>query len=131
MIEFKQMTMEESDLMLKWKNYPETRKFSIKTHKRIKKSDHEKWLKDHLGGLFLIVVDNENCGALRVNKGEISIWIDKKYQGIGLATKAIKEVMWPRAKAKIVDGNIPSMRAFINAGFKPVSYQKGYYIFKI
>lgn len=158
-MQLRPMTMADADKMLEWKNYPETRQFSIVSHEEIKKEDHYKYLKENLqyfqiieGHFSPVYHKAENglatpelwpCGALRIQNNEISIWVDKFRQGMGIASFVLEEVSEKGMTAKIVEGNIASMRAFINAGFKPVSYiqseviykmgasiQKGYYIFK-
>lgn len=124
------MTMDDADFMLTLKNYPETRHFAIQSHDEIKKEDHYRWLKPRL--IFFQVVckeaDGEPIGCVRVFGGEISIWIDRKYWGLGVATAVIKEVadnsQYDKGglTAKVVDGNVASLRAFIKAGFLPVTH---------
>jgi len=144
------MTMADADLMLEWKNYHETKKFSILLHHEdIKKEDHYLWLSFHLPYFQIInasVVTKVDingatgitgpAGAIRIQDNEISIWVDRNFRGHQIASKALKLVATEGMIAKIVDGNIPSMRAFINAGFKPIEYvnnsdyRNNYYIFK-
>lgn len=121
------MTMDDARLMLRWKNYSETRRFAIKSKGVIKLKDHLMWLKDNIH-LFLII--NDSAGAIRRENGEISVWIDRSMRGKGLAVKAIRRVSKKGDWAKIVDGNIASMRCFIKAGFLPATHKGGYYIFK-
>lgn len=120
------MTIEDAGKMLEWKNYPETRKFAIASHDEIKIENHLKWLESNIQ--YFQMIDDK--GAIRIQDNEVSIWIDRQFWGEGLASKAIKLVSKNGFIAKIVEGNIASMRAFLKAGYLPVSYQDGYYIFK-
>ena len=123
------MSMDDSDFMLEMKNYPETRQFAIATHDEVKKEDHEIWLPNNIQYFQVIEDENKNrLGALRIQDNEISIWINRKYRQSGIATAAINMVSTPGIIAKIVDGNIGSFRAFINAGFKPIEHRDNYYI---
>lgn len=134
------MTMDDADKMLEWKNYPETRQFAIVGLFEIRREEHIKWLEQNVQYFQIIEVDGKKAGAVRINGGEISIWIDRDFRGKGLATDVIKSVSQPGMIAKIVDGNIASMRAFIKCGYVPISYIKGidnfitrtvnFYIFK-
>ena len=124
------MTMGHALQMLKWKNYPETRKFAIVSHKIISKSNHCKWLRGNLQYFQVILEKGKVCGAIRVQDKEVSIWIDRTFWDQGIAQKTIKKVSKKGFTAKIVEGHIVSMRCFINCGYLPVSYQGGYYIFQ-
>lgn len=118
------MTMEDADKMLEWKNYPETRKFAITSHDEIKKEDHYRWLEKNLQ-YFSIIREHEggvSLGAIRMQNQEISIWVDQAFRNQGIAKKTLKLISAPGMTAKIVEGNLPSMRAFIFAGFSPVEY---------
>jgi RimJ/RimL family protein N-acetyltransferase len=108
--------------MLTLKNDPETRKYAIASHDEIKREDHVKWLEKNL--MFFQVVDapSERIGAIRIFGNEISIWIDIKYRGLGVATAVIKQVATNGMYAKVVDGNVASLRAFTKAGFLPVGH---------
>jgi len=132
------MTMDDAEKMLEWKNYPETREFAIKSHDEIKLEDHLKWLEDN-SHYFQIIEFNPSSdffkpligGAIRVQDGEISIWIDRAFRRHGAATKAIKIVAESGMTAKIVDGNVGSLRAFIKAGFLPIEHIDNYYLMKL
>ena len=69
-------------------------------------------------------------GVIRIQDNEISIWIDRDYWGCGVASEILKRVSQEGMTAKIVDGNVASMLAFINAGFKPFHHEHNYYIMK-
>ena len=132
------MSDEDIDFMLSLKNDPQTRKFAIATHDEIKREDHVKWLEQNIQ--YFQVIEYEisgipaaiRAGAIRVQDCEISIWIDRAFRKQGVATNVLKnfdrEVHNLPGKpytAKIVSGNIASMRTFIKAGFLPVEYVNG------
>lgn len=122
--------MSDAMLMLEWKNYPETRKFTIATSRKILAKDHLKWLPKNLKYFKIIEETGVELGAIRVQGKEVSIWIDRELWGLGYAVEAINMVAKKGYTAKIVEGHINSMRVFISAGFKPVEYTGKYYIFK-
>lgn len=124
------MKMADALQMLEWKNYPETRKFTIATHKKIKEKDHFRWLEKNVQYFRIIEDMGVACGAMRIQDKEISVWIDREVWGVGYARDAINKVAKKGYTAKIVEGHIKSMRLFIKCGFKPISYQHGYYIFQ-
>ncbi len=120
------MTMQDADKMLEWKNYPETRAFAIASGAEIKKEDHYKWLEKNIQH-FQVMEDHfknrgGRIGALRIQDNEISIWVDKEFWNLDYASRAINMVAEIGMTAKIVVNNIRSIRAFINAGFKPVDF---------
>lgn len=124
------MEMKDAMFLLKLKNYSETRKFAIKTRERIKMKDHLKWIERNIHFFNVINENDIDIGFVRIQSHEISIWIERRWWNLGYATKAI--AMSSKNKtlyAKIVDGNIGSMRAFISADYKPIDHRKNYYIF--
>lgn len=71
---------------------------------------------------------------LREGKREVGYWLDRKYWGKGISTKAlrrflplIKEV-YPKSAlyARVVDGNIPSSRVLGKCGFQPIGRDSFY-----
>lgn len=113
-----------------WKNDSTVRKYSIVTHNKIKYKDHVRWFNKNYYNIFIIEYNNTPCGDIRVEDGYIAIKLDKKYRGIGIATEALSCLPLKDKYAKIVDGNIPSMRLFIKLGFIPIGHKKNYYILK-
>lgn len=116
------MTFGDTNFMLELKNYSETRQFAIETKDEIKLEAHNEWMKKNI--LFFQVIDGSagRVGAIRIFGNELSIWIDRHYWGLGIATEVIKRVSKPGMYAKIVDGNVASLRAFTKAGYLPVSH---------
>jgi len=125
------MTMADADFMLELKNQPETRQFAIATHDKITKEAHYKWLPDNLQ-YFQIIEDNagERVGALRIQNNEVSIWVDRNHWSKGIASYVLGNECEIGMTAKIVVYNVGSMRAFIRAGFEPISFHETYYIFQ-
>lgn len=132
-MKLRQMTFADADFLLEIKNYPETIRFSIITEEEIKKEDHYKWLEQNIQ-YFQIIVDERygDIGAIRFKDGDVSIWIDRKYWKQGRATYALQTFCQRGQTAKIVEGNIGSMKAFVRAGFEPTdyNYEGSYYTFK-
>jgi len=121
------MEMSDADKMLEWKNYPETRKFSILTSNEIKREDHIKFLEKNIDQFQVIMNDYDiPVGAVRIHHNEVSIWIDKLYRKRRYAYLTIKEIAQSGMCAKIVNGNIGSFRAFVKNGFYPVDYVAEY-----
>jgi hypothetical protein len=126
------MLMSDADFMLELKNDPATRKFAIISKEEIKREDHIKWLENNIQYFCVIEAfgGSERVGAIRIQDNEVSIWVDKEFRRANIAKGILIMETKPGMKAKIVDGNIPSMRAFIRAGFLPVSYHDNYYTFQ-
>lgn len=139
--------MKDANKLLAWKNYAETRRFAIVTHRNITKKNHLKWLENRLkkdDNFFIIHGDGRDHGDIRLEEGdnevEISIRLDKGSRGRGIALTAILEIsalakrLFPKKPviAKIVNGNIASMKTFCRAGYVPFAYNRnhGYYILK-
>lgn len=127
-MKLRKATTEDSDFLLELKNDPVMRKFAVVTHKKIKKADHEKWLAKNLHTFSIVMVDGERMGMFRVTDDkEVSINLAPAARGKGLGAKVLKRCpkgVW----AKIVNGNVPSMRLFLNHGFKIVDYKENYYV---
>lgn len=121
------MTMDDADKMLEWKNYEETKQYSIVSWgEDIMWDDHIEYLKDNIQFFQIaetIVEDKTvRVGAVRVKDNEISIWIDRAFRNIGMAKMIINRVAVSGMTATIVEGNIASMRAFIQSGFLPIEH---------
>ncbi len=130
-MQLRPMEMKDADFMLSLKNDPDTRKFAIQTHDEISKESHYKWLADNLQ-YFRVIEDRDGklMGAIRIQDKEVSIWVDKEFRKMGIATYVLQHECDRSMFAKIVEGNVASMRCFIRAGFEPYSHQGWYYIFK-
>lgn len=131
----KARTKEEIDMisLFEWKNYEETRAFAIKSKRKIKWEDHENFFLDHVDEFEMIYLHDAEApiGAVRIEGDEISIWIDRSARRKGIATFILEKVSEvDKSWAKIKIDNIASLRAFINAGFKPIELRNDYYIFR-
>lgn len=119
--------------LLKWKNDPTMRKYSIVTSKKITMKDHMVWLKKHINQIYII---GEEFGDIRVSGKEVAIKLAPEYRGKGYGLEALRAIhrLFKDLTAKIVDGNIASFRLFLKAGYKPVAHRfsngVGYYILK-
>lgn len=129
-IKLRKATFEDADYLLALKNDKVMRKFAVVTNSKIRKADHLKWLKDNIDTVSIILYKGERAGMFRVTEDrEVSINIDPLMRGQGLGGKVLKlcpKKVW----AKIVNGNVPSMRIFLANGFKITGYENDYYILK-
>lgn len=130
MIRLRPMTMEDADKMLEWKNYAETRQYAIASHDEIIREHHLYWLERNLQYFQIIFNKFGICGAVRIQDGEVSIWIDRLFRGQGIATSVIQRVSQVGYIAKIVWGNHTSMNCFFKAGYYPIAYFDGYFTFQ-
>lgn len=127
LIKLRRASMADARQLLAWKNEADTRANSIVSQDEIKMDDHLVWLEKTLADerveFFIIQWNGNDAGDLRINcdedDREVSIRLDKKYRGCGLATRAISMVRGPNLIAKIVATNVASMRSFIANGFRP------------
>jgi len=140
-LSLRRATMNDADLLLKWKNDDETRRNSIVSREPIKRENHLFWLErtlqDRSVELYIICYNGLFVGDLRLNHHddgtEVSIRLDKIQRGQGLARRAIGMAHGEKLYAKIVPHNVASMRAFLANGYKPVKFVKEpveHYIFR-
>lgn len=150
MIELRRATFNrDAENLFRWKNDPDVRKNSILTEEPISYIDHTIWLKKHLvdpnSEIYIIVNNGVDVGDIRfetgVNEVEIALKLDPKHRGRGFGYWAVQiagtEIQARKQRdlvARIVDGNIPSFRTFLKAGFLMEQYVpgkgKGYYILR-
>lgn len=126
-MKFRAATMDDADFLLEIKNDPETRRFAVVTHDEIKKADHLKWLKKHLEEILIVEELDQRAGMFRISEDfEVSINLSPQFRGRGLGRKIMQfcpKGVW----AKIVNGNVPSMRLFLGSGFHIIDYKENYY----
>jgi RimJ/RimL family protein N-acetyltransferase len=137
---FRPVTMDDAEMLLRWKNENDTRMNSIISQASIPIENHLKWLagtlKDESVEFRIILLNGEPIGDLRLNHGqetEVSIRLDKAYRGNGLATRVVGMVRDENLMAKIVTHNLPSLRVFLANGYKLQEYVIGpvaYYILR-
>ena len=68
MITLRPMTMETADKMLEWKNYPETRRYTVASSKKVRRQDHLEWLRSNIHLFKVICRGRDVCGAIRVQE---------------------------------------------------------------
>ena len=84
-------------------------------------AQHKDWFKNHYQEYKIY----QNIAFLRQEKdGNISIVVDKKHQGKGIATKLLNTI--ESGKAMILINNTSSLRCFIKGGFNI----RGFYLEK-
>jgi len=130
-------TMEDADILLTWRNHPNTRKFS-RNPEKILVRQHIRWLADRLGKtqlqpFYLFIEDGRAIAMSRldavpesIQKYQISILVDPDRHGEGLGTKILSLTcesffhMYPENTivAYINRNNHVSQKLFIKAGFK-------------
>lgn len=132
MLSVRRATIDDAMDLLRWKNDVDTRRFSIIAKDEIRIEDHLKWLiktlHDPLVRLYMILKDGKPVGDIRfdiTDKVEVSVRIDRPYRCQGIGSWALSRIA-PREMAnikksfmaKIVDGNVASMRIFTKNGFQ-------------
>ena len=126
-MEYRRARIEDAENLFMLKNDEDVRRFAI--NKQVIDWDlHIYWLLKNMKNIWIILADsNEFAGDLRIDNKELSIRLLKKYRGKGLGSKAIKKFAKRGYTAKIVDGNIASMRIFVKSGFNFIDYKDGVY----
>ena len=93
-------TADDSDLLLRWRNDPETRLHSKKTGK-VSETEHDAWLKRTLGNaairLFIAELNGIAVGTVRAN-GEVNSWalswtVAPESRGKNIGYMAVKTVV--------------------------------------
>lgn len=124
-------TMEDADFLLVLKNDPVMRQFAVVTPEEIKMEDHLKWLQDHVNEMFIVELNGLRAGMFRVSQDrEVSINLHPDFHGKGLGQEVVSQFCPKGVWAKIVNGNVPSMKLFLANGFKIMSYENNYYVLK-
>ncbi|MGV6944043.1 GNAT family N-acetyltransferase [Sphingobacterium kyonggiense] len=97
-------------------------------------SKYTRFLNDPSINNQTILVDNTIVGSIAKftmeGKVEITYWIDRKYWGQGIATKALSEFLNQIKErpvyARVAFDNFGSQRVLINCGFTKIGSDKGY-----
>lgn len=138
----RQATWNDAAMILKWRNAKENRCCSL-DERIITKKEHINWFKKVLkdkSRLFLIAEDNGKAtGVLRYdivgNTAMVSIYLKPGTSGKGIGSTMLRYGSdWlrqhvssvTRMEAKIIPGNIASIKAFAKVGFRQsyVVYEK-------
>src|SRR5829696_2800333 len=130
----------DRDLLLKWRNDPQTRSVSRDVHV-ISADEHDTWLKrvlaDPTRRLLIAELDGAPIGEVRFDRlgpgcYEVSISLAPDARGRGLGSRLLRfavEWAWRATNARLLDaaireGNEASMRIFLKAGFRPSGKRK-------
>lgn len=119
---------DDADFLLELKNDPIMRKFAVVSHNKITKKAHMAWLEMNIGGIFIIEEKGLRLGMFRIANGEVSINLSTICRGRGIGSRVLRKFCPKGVWAKIVNGNVPSMKIFLNNGFKIVDYKENYYV---
>jgi len=133
-ISLRKVRPDDSDLVLQWRNHPETRKHSFQRD-LVSAEEHRRWfskkLKDPKTAIYIVQdAQGRPVGQVRIDRapdhwGEVSISISHRAKGKGIGTEALKKTV-SRCRqhsdlkglvAHIMPDNTPSMLAFLKAGF--------------
>ncbi len=95
---------------------------------------YSKLLNDPTISMLTIIVDNNIAGSISKfeieGEAEITYWIDRKYWGKGIATKALKELLKIESKrpvlGRVAFDNIGSQRVLEKCNFVKVGTDKGF-----
>lgn len=98
-IVLKEFSVEQIDLLYRWANDPDCRKYSFQTEP-ISYETHVKWCYDKLKAddivIYIAYMNNVPIGQLRLvyekSKFLISYSIDKKFRGLGLGQQLIQAI---------------------------------------
>lgn len=119
-------SMDDADILLKWRNDPETRMASVNTAE-IKLEEHISWLKRVLDDsdkyLFIALQNNEKVGTVRADLSddsyELSWTVAPEHRGKGIAKKMVFSIinkLKSPVYAKIKTTNPASQRIAESAG---------------
>ena len=133
-IRLRPATLEDGKIMLDWQTHPATRRYS-RNPLPPRPEEHQKWLNNKLAEpdcvFNLILHDEKPAGVVRLDPTpakagrdsfEISVLVDPRLHGMGIATAAIRLAteMIPGARlvAEVDPRNIASAALFEGAGFR-------------
>ncbi|MFW6129766.1 MAG: GNAT family N-acetyltransferase [Atribacterota bacterium] len=121
-----------------WRNHPEVRRWCLDENK-IPLQDHKKWFFNKINDAKteIYIAENENGDKLgqvrfdiRQNRAKINVNLNPVFFDNGLGNRIIakaskyfllKHNKINRIRAKILTGNIASIKAFSKAGYKYIS----------
>ena len=119
-------TIEDADILLEWRNDPETRKASHNTAE-VQRSDHVSWLSRTLGNpdrrLYVAEENGDPVGTVRTDFAdgvwELSWTVSPRARGRGVAKRMVavlaNEISEP-IRAEVKTGNTSSVRIAEHAG---------------
>ncbi|OQB75894.1 MAG: hypothetical protein BWX92_02310 [Deltaproteobacteria bacterium ADurb.Bin135] len=125
-IRLRPATMKDADILLEWRNDPETRKASHNTAE-VQRNDHISWLSRTLGNpdrrLYVAEENGDPVGTVRADFSdgvwELSWTVSPRARGRGVAKRMVavlaNEISDP-IRAEVKTGNISSARIAEHAG---------------
>lgn len=128
-------TLDDADLLLRWRNDPQTRSASRNRHK-VRRNDHMRWLKEslHCQGRRLLIAEEDGMpvGTVRADLSggllELSWTVAPGARGHGVAKNMVallaRQIPGPICAEVRVD-NMASARVAEYAGMKLVAESKG------
>jgi RimJ/RimL family protein N-acetyltransferase len=90
----------------------------------ISRKKHEKYMKKNSDFFWICLIENIPAGYIGVIEDDIRIATHPDYQGLGVATYMLNQIMRinPKAFAKVKINNKASLRLFEKCGFKKEYY---------
>ena len=137
LLEFRNATMTDADILLDWRNDPEVRSVSFNSS-IIQHAEHQQWLARSIAmqDRILLMAEDRHGNAIgkiqidftseTVNSVTLGIVVGQRYRGRGLGTILIEKSTSALFKAEqnvqqivaqVKPGNLASKRAFRKAGF--------------
>ena len=133
--------LEDSETILKWVNQSDSLRWKYRNNGKIKKNDHEKWLRKTLlnnNSRIWIIEDEKknNIGQIRIDLikklANIDIFVQTEFRSKGYALRSLKEAMKNfsddfnsvKFLAIVNKKNFASANLFIKCGFKLKSISK-------
>lgn len=138
-------SLKDSDLILTWRNNPNVRKFS-RNSDLISKEQHQHWLTSQIlvansrKKISVFEFSGRPIGMVRIDEleneyKEINVLVEEEYQGQGIATQMLRDVISSNGPSKLIatihEKNIASRKLFENLGFKLISKEDAYFNYQL
>lgn len=128
-LKLREATMDDAKFLLDLKNDPVMRKFAVVTSEKITMRKHLKWLASNIDTMWIITLKGDDMGMFRItDDNEVSINLAPASRGQGIGSRVLKKFCPKGVWAKIVDGNVASMKIFLKNGFEIIDHKKNYYV---
>ncbi len=143
-IKLREITLKDKLLIYNWFNEKDSIRYKIKTQNKISLRNHVIWfnkfIKNNLGNIWIIIYNNYEIGNIRLNlikanKYEIDIYIIKKFRRLNLASKSLLLLENKLSQDTIIysyikKNNFRSLKFFIKNNYKVFSASKGVWFLK-
>jgi RimJ/RimL family protein N-acetyltransferase len=134
-IEFRLATLDDAEMLLRWRNDEKTRSFSLQP-KKITKKQHMSWLRlclaDPKRQLFVAIYSEQPIGSVRIEStplGQLISWtLAPEFRGRGLGKAMVKSLVSSlkgKIVAEILPRNIASIKVASYAGLEFKSTNNG------